>query len=295
MVEFRSLVSLTAFPVSFSGRALSGFGVFPSTIHCAKGATREASRQAGLFVCAVGGESSPAPLDLGRLLSFTIRPVCVKARLMDINDVFPSGLSVDRAFDLLSPVAIYILGMAVYAIFVFKYYRFVAARDMFAVDLSKYAASRFRWMRIFLHIVMYVAKYLVLFPFFAFFWFAVLTLILTFLSKDRSFPDVLLMALVTISSIRVTAYYNEDLSRDLAKILPFAVLAIFLIDTSFFAISKSLDMLKGTPDYTENILYYLLFLIAMEFVLRLAKAIVAFLVAVKVRLLGGRDQVTEDV
>ena len=214
---------------------------------------------------------------------------------MDINDVFPSGLSVDRAFDLLSPVAIYILGMAVYAIFVFKYYRFVAARDMFAVDLSKYAASKFRWMRIFLHIVMYVAKYLVLFPFFAFFWFAVLTLILTFLSKDRSFPDVLLMALVTISSIRVTAYYNEDLSRDLAKILPFAVLAIFLIDTSFFAISESLDMLKGTQGYTENILYYLLFLIAMEFVLRLAKAIVAFLVAVKVRLLGGRDQVTEDV
>ena len=166
---------------------------------------------------------------------------------MDINDVFPSGLSVGRAFDLLSPVAIYILGMALYAVFVFKYYRFVAARDMFAVDLSKYAASRFRWMRIFLHIVMYVAKYLVLFPFFAFFWFAVLTLILTFLSKDRSFPDVLLMALVTISSIRVTAYYNEDLSRDLAKILPFAVLAIFLIDTSFFAISKSLDMLKGHP------------------------------------------------
>ena len=30
-------------------------------------------------------------------------------------------------------------------------------------------------MRTFLHIVMYVAKYLVLFPFFAFFWFAILT------------------------------------------------------------------------------------------------------------------------
>ena len=214
---------------------------------------------------------------------------------MDINEVFPNGLSVDRAFDLLSPVAVYILGMAVYAVFVFKYYRFVASRDMFAVDLSKYAASRFRWMRTFLHIVMYVAKYLVLFPFFAFFWFAILTLILTFLSKDRSFPDVLLLALVTISSIRVTAYYNEDLSRDLAKILPFAVLAIFLIDTSFFAISESLDLLKETPDHTENILYYLLFLIAMEFVLRLAVAVVAFLVALKVRLQRGRDRVTNDV
>ena len=214
---------------------------------------------------------------------------------MDINEVFPNGLSVDRAFDLLSPVAVYILGMAVYAVFVFKYYRFVASRDMFAVDLSKYAASRFRWLRTFLHIVMYVAKYLILFPFFAFFWFAILTLILTFLSKDRSFPDVLLLALITISSIRVTAYYNEDLSRDLAKILPFAVLAIFLIDTSFFAISESLDLLKETPDHTENILYYLLFLIAMEFVLRLAVAVVAFLVALKVRLQRGRDRVTNDV
>ncbi len=214
---------------------------------------------------------------------------------MDINEVFPNGLSVDRAFDLLSPVAVYILGMAVYAVFVFKYYRFVASRDMFAVDLSKYAASRFRWMRTFLHIVMYVAKYLVLFPFFAFFWFAILTLILTFLSKDRAFPDVLLLALVTISSIRVTAYYNEDLSRDLAKILPFAVLAIFLIDTSFFAIAESLDLLKETPGHTENILYYLLFLIAMEFVLRLAVAVVAFLVALKVRLQKGRGRETNDV
>ncbi len=214
---------------------------------------------------------------------------------MDINEVFPNGLSVDRAFDLLSPVAVYILGMAVYALFVFKYYRFIASRDMFALDLSKYETSRFRWMRTLLHIVMYVAKYLILFPFFAFFWFTILTLILAFLSKDRSFSDVLLMALVTIGSIRVTAYYNEDLSRDLAKILPFAVLAIFLIDTSFFAISESLDLLNDTLDYTENILYYLLFLIAMEFVLRLAMAIAAFLVALKVRLQRGRDRETNDV
>ncbi len=63
---------------------------------------------------------------------------------MDINEMFPSGLSVNRAFDLLWPVAVYILGMAAYALFVFKYYRFVASRDMFALDLSKYEASRFR-------------------------------------------------------------------------------------------------------------------------------------------------------
>ena len=60
---------------------------------------------------------------------------------MDINEVLPSELSLDSAVELLSPVAVYVLGMAVYALFVFKFYRFVAARDMFALDLSRYEES----------------------------------------------------------------------------------------------------------------------------------------------------------
>ena len=128
----------------------------------------------------------------------------------------------------------YVLGMALYAVVVFKFYRFVASRDMFALKLYRYAESRYRWVRRVVHIVMYVAKYLVVFPAFAFFWFAVLTLILTFLSKDRPITDILLIALATVTTIRATAYYNEDLSRDIAKILPFAVLALFVIDASFF-------------------------------------------------------------
>ena len=207
---------------------------------------------------------------------------------MDINEVLPSGLNLDSAVDLLSPVAVYVLGMAAYALFVFKFYRFVAARDMFALDLSRYEESRFRWLRAVLHVVMYAAKYIILFPVFAFFWFAVLTAILAFLSKDQSFPDVLLMALATVSAIRVTAYYSEELSRDLAKILPFAVLGLFLIDASFFTVSESLGVLKSAQDYTENIYYYLVFLIALELALRIALAVARFLVAVKAQLLGER-------
>lgn len=186
-----------------------------------------------------------------------------------INELFPSGLNVYDAIDILRPVVVYILGMTVYAVFVFNFYRFVATRDMFQIDLSKYEESRFRWVRAFLQIVMYVIKYLIVFPVFAFFWFAILTLILTFLSKDQSFTEILLMALATVSAIRVTSYYNEALSTDLAKILPFAVLGIFLIDTSFFTISDSLDTLLEAEGYMENILYYLAFLILLEFALRL--------------------------
>ncbi|MCE2464446.1 MAG: hypothetical protein J4F46_11225, partial [Dehalococcoidia bacterium] len=172
---------------------------------------------------------------------------------MDIS-IFTNGLDVNDALDLLRPVAVYVLGITVYAIFVFKFYIFVASRDMFELNIARYAESRFRWAHVLIHFIFYVLKYLVLFPIAAFFWFAVLALILTFLSKEQLFSDVLLMALATDSAIRIAAYYNEDLSKDLSKILPFAVLAIFLIDASFFSVSGSLDTLKEAEDNSENIL-----------------------------------------
>lgn len=188
---------------------------------------------------------------------------------VDLDPLFPNGLAVNDAFDLLWPAALYLLGMVVYAVFIFKFYRFVAARDMFEMDLSKFEESRFQLIRTFLHMVMYLIKYIVVFPLFAIFWFTVLTLILAFLSKEQAFPQVLLAALATVSAIRVTAYYNEDLSRDLAKILPFAVLGIFIIDASFFEVSSSLNVLEQANENRENILYYLGFLVGLEFVLRL--------------------------
>lgn len=202
---------------------------------------------------------------------------------MNIDDIFPVGLDINDAWDLLWPLAVYIAGLGVYAIFVFKFYRFVAARDMFELDTSRYAESRLRWVRAFLHVVLYLGKYILLFPIIAFFWFAILTLILTFLSRGQSFPEVLLVAMAVVGSIRVTAYYNEDLSKDLAKILPFAVLGIFLVDSSFFTFTDSFDVLKESNDNRESILYYLVFLIVMEFVLRLTLAVITFLSALRNR------------
>ena len=200
---------------------------------------------------------------------------------MEINDIFPKGLDIQVALDLLRPLAVYLVGMAIYAVFIFKFYRFLATRDMFELDFSKYEASRFKFVRTVLHFVFYVLRYLILFPVFAFFWFAVLTIILAFLSKEQVFTDVLLVALATVGAIRITSYYSEDLSRDLAKILPFAVLAIFLIDVSFFEISGSLDILKQANDHRETILYYLLFLIAVEFALRVVMAVVTVVAAAR--------------
>ncbi len=182
--------------------------------------------------------------------------------------IFPDGLSLDGGLERLWPVLLVVLGMAAYAVFVFKFYRFVASRDMFGLDLSKNDRMRdaVAWDLIFL--VWYVVRYVVLFPAFAFFWFAVLTLILVFLSEDQDLSNILLIAMATVSAIRVSAYYNEELSRDLAKILPFAVLGVFIIDSTFFDVQSSLDTLNEIYQHRETIAYYLIFLVALEFALR---------------------------
>ena len=165
--------------------------------------------------------------------------------------------------------------MSIFAIFVFKFYRFVAARDVIALDLAKYEGMSFGWGKSLFHIIVYVVKYLLLFPVFAFFWFAIIAVILAFLSKEQTFSETLLIALVTVSAIRVTAYYKEDLARDLAKILPFAVLSALIINASFSSVSDSLDRLRMAGDHGETIFYYLVFLIALEFVLRLIVGVVS--------------------
>lgn len=188
--------------------------------------------------------------------------------MLNINDLFPYGLSIEAAIDVLQPLALYVVGLAIYAMFVFNFYRFVALRDMFTFDVYRFRKSRFGVIRIFFHLVAYILKYLVVFPLFAFFWFGVLTLMLAFLSRDNDIGDTLLIALATVSAIRFAAYYNEDLARDLAKILPFALLGLFLIDISFFNIGDSLDTLTDVDQHLEAVVYYLLFLIGLELVLR---------------------------
>lgn len=186
----------------------------------------------------------------------------------DIGSFFPNGVSVSDAARLLWPVAAYVLGMAVYAVFIFRFYRFIAGRDIFTLDFSKNDNIAFPVVWDFIFLVWYIARYVVFFPAFALFWFAVLTLMLAFLSENRDLSEILLIALATVSAIRICAYYDEDLSRDLAKILPFAVLAIFLIDTSFFDVAASLEALRQANAQRETIFYYLLFIVGLELALR---------------------------
>lgn len=188
-----------------------------------------------------------------------------------------TDLDLTAAINLLRPLALFIGGMVLYAVFIFRFYRFLGRKDIFALDLSKYERSESHSVSVLLRVFFYFAKYLILFPVVAFFWFAVLTILLSFLAKNQRIDDVLLISMAVVGAIRVTSYYHEDLSRDLAKILPFALLGVFVIDLSYFTMDESLISLRRTIARLDIILYYLGFIIGLEFLLRIASPILQLL------------------
>ncbi len=180
-------------------------------------------------------------------------------------------LNINDALNLLRPAMIFTVGVAIYAVIIFNLYRFMSRRDIFNLDFSKYEESRHPLLSKTLHFIFYVAKYLLIFPLFAFFWFGVLVVIVALLSKTKEVDDLLLIAMAVLTSVRVTSYYTEDLSRDIAKMLPFALLGIFLIDLRYFDLGTSTELLNRVGDQWVSIFYYWVFVIILELVLRVTE------------------------
>jgi len=166
------------------------------------------------------------------------------------------------------PLAFYILTMSVYAVFIFKFYRFLGKKDIFVLNLKQYNTSEHWFINKVFAGVLYVLEYLVVMPVFIFFWFGILALLLLFLSKNQNLENVLLIAISVVGTVRVLSYYNEDLSRDIAKMLPLAILGVFLIDSSYFNLTTSLDQLKTITQHFLTLVYYLGFITLVEIFMR---------------------------
>jgi hypothetical protein len=66
----------------------------------------------------------------------------------------------------------------------------------------------------------------------------------------------------------MVSYYNEDLSKDLAKLLPFTLLAISIINPKFFDINRIFNNLSEITGFFNEIIIYLAFIIILEMILR---------------------------
>ena len=163
----------------------------------------------------------------------------------------------------------YVILIAVYSIFIWKFYKFLARKDIIKLDLEKYNTSTHPGLKKFLAILFFLLEYLIILPLLILFWFAVLSLFLLLLAKNQEISAILLISAAVIGAVRITAYISEDLSKDLAKMLPFTLLGIFLIDPSFFSVENFIIRLIEIPTILKDILGYIVFIFGLEFILRM--------------------------
>lgn len=168
-----------------------------------------------------------------------------------------------EGWSVLEPMIVFIIGMVIYSIFIYKFYHLISRRNVFTLTGGSYSQHSG------LKKVAYVFEYIFLFPIITFFWFFVISVILAMISEVLTIGNVFLISMSILATIRITAYYDENLSSDVAKLLPFALLAIFLLDISTISINKPLEVILQLIDVGKNIIYYFLFIFFVEIFLRI--------------------------
>ena len=127
-----------------------------------------------------------------------------------------------------------IIGIVLYSAFVFKFYRFLAKKDLIDADFSQYSDGFTGFMKRFVDGILLIVQNILFAPFLISFWVLILAVILTLLSGGDDLYWNVLVATSVVGSVRVISYFSEDLARDVAKMLPFAVLGVFLVDAGAF-------------------------------------------------------------
>lgn len=157
------------------------------------------------------------------------------------------------------------LGMVAYGIFIWHFYRLISRREIVSLHLNKYDTDG----RKITSIMVYIIKYVIVFPLVITAWFFVYSLFMFFLAPGIEQDFVFLVVISLVVAIRIAAYYKEDLSRDLAKMVPFALLGIFLVNTSLFTIDQLLARLDNFIPFVGKIATFVLFAIGVEAILRI--------------------------
>jgi hypothetical protein len=157
--------------------------------------------------------------------------------------------------------------MVVYAIFIWKFYRWIAKKDLINLNLRQYGIGSNALLEKMTHWGLYFFEYIIVLPFIVFVWFAFFTLFLVLLTENLKLQTILIISVTIITAIRMTAYYREDLSRDLAKMIPLTVLGV-AITQGLFSVQKVINQLFALPTFFMQIWTYLLFIMIIEFLLR---------------------------
>jgi hypothetical protein len=164
-----------------------------------------------------------------------------------------------------------VLLIVIYAVFIWKLYRFISNKNIFGFNLSKYNTTEHPFLIKLFATFLYLLEYILIVPFIIFLWFAIFTLFLIVLTESLTLQQILIVAATVIAATRMTSYipkYGQDLSREIAKFIPFALLTISLLEPNFFSFERVLGHFTQIGAYFSLIFNYLIFIVVLEVVLR---------------------------
>lgn len=170
---------------------------------------------------------------------------------------------------LLKQFGLIVLGLTVYCVFVFSFYRRVSRTLIFEFK----PVGEKKGFRAFLVHASYVAKYLFLGPLYLFVWASLLALLIFLMADSLAVLQCLYVSLGLLATIRITSYYNQDLSVDVAKIMPFSLLAVVLIDINKIRFDIFIEKLKEVPTIWQTAVMMFAVIVFLELLLRMYHAL----------------------
>ncbi|MBN2420956.1 hypothetical protein JXB27_01600 [Candidatus Woesearchaeota archaeon] len=193
---------------------------------------------------------------------------------MTLQEVL-SQLSFEEGANIIKTLLFVVVGMVFYSFYVYQLYGSLSKKNIFPLNLRKRVRLLKSKLSNVVNVLLYVLEYLVLFPIFVMFWFAIISVFLIALSNN-AIADILLLSMGLVATIRITSYYHEDLSKDIAKLVPFALLAVFLTDISQFSLVNLFVRLFDVTSLWKEAIYYGIFVVMIEFVMRMSTLILGF-------------------
>ena len=187
-----------------------------------------------------------------------------------INNFFTEASNLATGdFGVLFTLSFFTAIILIYSVFVFYFYRYLAKKNLIEINLNQYNNYASPGLIKFFAMIFYIIEYLLILPVLTFFWFAFLSILILILSEGIEISKILLISAALVASVRITSYINESLSKDLAKMLPFTLLAIAITTPSFFNIDSLFSRVQEIPSLFSNIPFYLLFIMSLEIIMRI--------------------------
>ncbi len=184
------------------------------------------------------------------------------------DDLFRNVVAESSIYDLI----LFSIGMVIYGIFVYHFYKFLSKRDIFSFNIgAKISQGKFKSsgqrMSTAPRAAAFIATKLFIFPFIIFLWFLGYSSLMFLLVQEMPTETIFFVSSGLIIAIRISAYYNEDLSKDIAKLVPFTLLGIFLFNPQFYSFSDTLTRLFEIPVFIIQIASFMILSMIVEITL----------------------------